>query len=232
MIASTVNTEVRPSTVKKIGEVLLKNKLTFVGIGIVALIILISILAPIISPYDPNLMNMADRLQAPGASHIFGTDEMGRDVLSRVFYGARISIVVGVSIVIIAALIGCTIGSVSGYAGGRVDRLIMAATDMVLSFPSMVLALALTAALGPGLFNTMLAVCVVRIPLYIRLMRGQVLQLKREPYVKAALTFGAYPFWILIHHIVPNCMSAWDWRCHSHCFLYELYWTRSTAAAS
>ena len=207
MIASTINTEVRPSTIKKICEVLLKNKLTLVGTGIVALIILISLLAPIISPYDPNLMNMADRLQAPGSSHIFGTDEMGRDVLSRVFYGARISIVVGVSIVMIAALIGCTIGSVSGYAGGRVDRLIMAATDMVLSFPSMVLALALTAALGPGLFNTMLAVCIVRIPLYIRLMRGQVLQLKREPYVKAALTFGASPFWILIHHIVPNCLS-------------------------
>lgn len=197
----------RPSFWKKTAEILLKNKLTLLGTGIVALIILISLLAPLISPYDPNLMNMADRLQAPSSVHIFGTDEMGRDVLSRVFYGARISIMVGLSIVLIAAVIGCGIGSLSGYAGGRVDRFIMAATDMVLSFPSMVLALALTAALGPGLFNTMLAVCIVRIPLYVRLMRGQVLSLKKEPYVKVARTFGASPLWIVVRHIVPNCLS-------------------------
>ncbi len=197
----------RPSFWKNTAEVLLKNKLTLLGTLIVAAIVLIALLSPLISPYDPNLMHMSDRLQAPSASHIFGTDEMGRDVLSRVFYGARISIMVGLSIVIIAALVGCSIGSLSGYAGGKVDRFIMAATDMVLSFPSMVLALALTAALGPGLFNTMLAVCIVRIPLYVRLMRGQVLSLKKEPYVKAARTFGASPTWIVIRHIVPNCLS-------------------------
>lgn len=197
----------RPSFLKAAAEVLLKNKLTLVGTVIVALIVLISLLAPVISPYDPNLMNMPERLQAPSALHLFGTDEMGRDVLSRVFYGARISIMVGLSIVLIAAFIGCAIGSLSGYAGGRIDRAVMAATDMVLSFPSMVLALALTAALGPGLFNTMLAVCIVRIPLYVRLMRGEVLSLKKEPYVKASRTFGASSFWIVTRHIVPNCLS-------------------------
>lgn len=174
---------------------------------IVAVIILLGLLAPLISPWDPNLMNVSGRLAAPSVHHLFGTDEMGRDIFSRILYGARISIAVGLSIVIIAAVIGVAIGSVSGYCGGRVDRAIMAVTDMVLSFPSMVLALALTAALGVGLFNTMLAVCIVRIPLYVRLMRGQVLSLKEEPYVKAAKTFGASPVWIVVHHILPNCLS-------------------------
>lgn len=174
---------------------------------IVALIILLGLLAPLVSPWDPNLMNVAGRLQAPSLHHFFGTDEMGRDIFSRILYGARISITVGLSIVIIAAVIGVAIGSLSGWCGGRVDRVIMAVTDMILSFPSMVLALALTAALGVGLFNTMLAVCIVRIPLYVRLMRGQVLSLKEEPYVKASKTFGASPFWIVLHHIVPNCLS-------------------------
>lgn len=155
---------------------------------------------------------------------------MGRDIFSRILYGARISITVGLSIVIIAAVIGVAIGSLSGWCGGRVDRIIMALTDMILSFPSMVLALALTAALGVGLFNTMLAVCIVRIPLYVRLMRGQILSLKEEPYVKASKTFGASPFWIVLHHIVPNCLFApygaddpGHRRRHPHRFLHELH---------
>jgi peptide/nickel transport system permease protein len=191
----------------KIWEILRHNTLTLLGAGLVILIVLMGLLSPLISPYDPNLMNIPARLQAPGWSHPFGTDEMGRDILTRVMYGARISITVGVSIVVIAAAVGCFFGSLSGYAGGKVDRGIMAVTDMVLSFPSMVLALALTAALGPGLFNTMLAVCIVRIPLYVRLMRGQVLALKEMQYVKASRTFGAGPVWVVARHIVPNCLT-------------------------
>lgn len=156
--------EERESFFHKSLDILLKNKLTLAGMVIVALIILLGILAPLISPWDPNLMNVAGRLQVPSIHHFFGTDEMGRDIFSRILYGARISITVGLSIVIIAAVIGVAIGSLSGWCGGRVDRVIMAVTDMILSFPSMVLALALTAALGVGLFNTMLAVCIVRIP--------------------------------------------------------------------
>lgn len=197
----------RQTFAKRAVEVLLKNHLTLLGMIIVAIIILLGILAPVIAPWDSNLMNIPGRLQAPSAVHLFGTDEMGRDIFSRILFGARISITVGLSIVILAAVIGVVIGSVSGYCGGKVDQVIMALTDMVLSFPSMVLALALTAALGVGLFNTMLAVCIVRIPMYVRLMRGQVLSLKSEPYVKAANTFGASPAWIIIHHIIPNCLS-------------------------
>ena len=122
--------EERESFFHKSLDILLKNKLTLAGMVIVALIILLGILAPLISPWDPNLMNVAGRLQAPSIHHFFGTDEMGRDIFSRILYGARISITVGLSIVIIAAVIGVAIGSLSGWCGGRVDRIIMALTPM------------------------------------------------------------------------------------------------------
>lgn len=152
-------------------------------------------------------MDIPARLQGPSSAHPFGTDEMGRDILSRVMYGARISIAVGVIIVAVSAAIGVVLGSLSGYFGGKIDQAVMAVTDMILAFPSMVLALALTAAMGPGLLNTMLAVIIVRIPMYTRLMRGQVLVQKEQQYVRAARTFGEKPFWIVARHIVPNCLT-------------------------
>lgn len=197
----------RPSRWKETRDIILKNKLTLVGFVIVVLIVAIGVLSPIIAPYDPNLMNMPERLAAPSGMHLFGTDEMGRDILSRIMYGARISIVVGVVIVLCSAVIGCFLGSLSGYAGGKIDQAVMAVTDMILAFPSMVLALALTAAMGPGLVNTMLAVIIVRIPMYTRLMRGQVLVQKEQQYVRAAKTFGERPFMIVLRHIVPNCLT-------------------------
>lgn len=197
----------RPSRWKETRDIILKNKLTLVGFVIVALIVAIGVLSPLIAPYDPNLMNMPERLAAPSGTHLFGTDEMGRDILSRIMYGARISIVVGVVIVLCSAVIGCFLGSLSGYAGGKMDQAVMAVTDMILAFPSMVLALALTAAMGPGLVNTMLAVIIVRIPMYTRLMRGQVLVQKEQQYVRAAKTFGERPFLIVLRHIVPNCLT-------------------------
>lgn len=200
-------TAARPNKWKEMGEIILKNKLTLIGFIIVGFIVAIGVLSPILAPYDPNLMNMPERLAAPSGSHLFGTDEMGRDILSRIMYGARISIIVGVVIVVCSALIGCFLGSLSGYAGGKIDQAVMAVTDMILAFPSMVLALALTAAMGPGLLNTMLAVIIVRIPMYTRLMRGQVLVAKEQQYVRAARTFGERPFKIVLRHIVPNCMT-------------------------
>lgn len=200
-------TAAAPSRWKELWEITVRNKLTLVGFVLVGVIVFIGLLAPILAPYDPNLMNIPARLQGPGAEHFFGTDEMGRDILSRVMYGARISIAVGVSIVAVSAAIGIVLGSVSGYLGGRVDQAVIAVTDMILAFPSMVLALALTAAMGPGLLNTMLAVIIVRIPMYTRLMRGQVLVQKEQQYVRAARTFGEKPFWIVARHIVPNCLT-------------------------
>lgn len=198
---------VRPSRWKEIWEIALRNKLTLTGFIIVGLVVLVGLLAPVLAPYDPNLMDIPARLQGPSSAHPFGTDEMGRDILSRVMYGARISIAVGVIIVAVSAAIGVVLGSLSGYFGGKIDQAVMAVTDMILAFPSMVLALALTAAMGPGLLNTMLAVIIVRIPMYTRLMRGQVLVQKEQQYVRAARTFGEKPFWIVTRHIVPNCLT-------------------------
>lgn len=198
---------VRPSRWKEIWEIALRNKLTLTGFIIVGLVVLVGLLAPVLAPYDPNLMDIPARLQGPSSAHLFGTDEMGRDILSRVMYGARISIAVGVIIVAVSAAIGVVLGSLSGYFGGKIDQAVMAVTDMILAFPSMVLALALTAAMGPGLLNTMLAVIIVRIPMYTRLMRGQVLVQKEQQYVRAARTFGEKPFWIVARHIVPNCLT-------------------------
>ena len=198
---------VRPSRWKEIWEIALRNKLTLTGFIIVGLVVLVGLLAPVLAPYDPNLMDIPARLQGPSSAHPFGTDEMGRDILSRVMYGARISIAVGVIIVAVSAAIGVVLGSLSGYFGGKIDQAVMAVTDMILAFPSMVLALALTAAMGPGLLNTMHAVIIVRIPMYTRLMRGQVLVQKEQQYVRAARTFGEKPFWIVARHIVPNCLT-------------------------
>lgn len=198
---------VRPSRWKEIWEIALRNKLTLTGFIIVGLVVLVGLLAPVLAPYDPNLMDIPARLQGPSSAHPFGTDEMGRDILSRVMYGARISIAVGVIIVAVSAAIGVVLGSLSGYFGGKIDQAVMAVTDMILAFPSMVLALALTAAMGPGLLNTMLAVIIVRIPMYTRLMRGQVLVQKEQQYVRAARTFSEKPFWIVARHIVPNCLT-------------------------
>ena len=187
--------------------ILRRNSLTLAGCIIVLLIIIAGIAAPLLSPYDPIAINIASKLQPPGVQHWFGTDEIGRDIFSRVLYGCRISIQVGLYIVIIASTIGTIIGSLSGYRGGKFDQVIMTLTDIVLSFPSLVLAMALAAALGPSLFNTMLAVAIVKIPTYVRLVRAQVLSLKEQPYVRVSQTFGATQFWILSRHIVPNCMA-------------------------
>lgn len=192
---------------KKITTILSRNTLTCVGTVIVVLMIFLGFAAPFIAPYDPIALDLPARLQAPSSEHFFGTDEMGRDVFSRVIYGSKISIQVGLTIVVLAALIGTLVGSIAGYFGGKIDYIIMAFTDIVLSFPSMVLAMALAAALGPSLFNTMLAVSFVKIPVYVRLVRGQVLSLKERQYVKASRTFGATPLWIIPRHIIPNCIA-------------------------
>ena len=191
----------------KIITILKRNTLTFVGTAIVFAIILLGIIAPLIAPYDPLQIDLPSRLQAPSFSHIFGTDEMGRDVFSRVIFGARISIQVGLTIVVLAAVIGTIVGSIAGYLGGKVDQVVMGLTDIMLSFPSMVLAMALAAALGASLFNTMLAISVVKIPVYVRIVRGQVLSLKEQQYVKASRTFGASSFWIISRHIILNSIT-------------------------
>ena len=139
--------------------------------------------------------------------HPFGTDEVGRDLFSRVIYGSRASVGIGLAIVAISMTIGTSIGAFSGLAGGRTDTVIMRVMDVLLSFPPLVMAMALAAALGPSLFNAMLAIAVVRIPFYVRLARGQALALRERPYVRAAVTFGARPLGIVRRHILPNALA-------------------------
>jgi len=184
-----------------------RSPLTMVGLGIIVIVLFIMVAAPWIAPYNPDKLDLLHRLAAPSLAHFFGTDEVGRDIFSRVLWGARTSVTVGLAIVAISMVFGTVIGAFSGLVGGRIDTLIMRFMDVVLSFPSFVMAMALAAALGPNLINAMLAIAVVRIPFYVRLARGQALSLRSKPYVKAAMSFGAPRVQIMRRHIMPNAMA-------------------------
>ncbi|WP_092484167.1 ABC transporter permease [Desulfoscipio geothermicus] len=184
-----------------------KNPMTLVGILLVTALTVIAIFAPCIAPSDPVKINILDRLEAPSVKHPFGTDEVGRDILTRVIYGARLSLGVGITAVVIAGLIGSSIGAVSGYWGGTVDQIIMRIMDIILSFPTLVLAMTLAATLGPNLINAMLAIAVVKIPVYVRLARSEALSVRERLYVKAAKTFGLPDWYIIIRHIIPNTIT-------------------------
>lgn len=184
-----------------------QNKMTIVGIVIMGLIVLFSLIVPLVSPYDPNKIDLMSKFQGPSASHWFGTDEVGRDIFTRIFFGAILSLGVGILIIIIAAIVGIVIGTISGYLGGIVDTIIMRLVDMVLAFPSLILAMALAAVLGPNLQNAMLAIAIVKVPVYIRLARAEALGLKEKLFVKSAETFGISKPVIIMKHIIPNAVS-------------------------
>jgi peptide/nickel transport system permease protein len=183
------------------------NPMALAGTGILVFIVILSILAPFLTSYNPSQINIVDRFQGPSAKHWMGTDEVGRDVLTRILYGARLSLGVGVLAVLSAGAVGTAAGAVSGYFKGIVDQIIMRIMDMVLAFPSMILAMALAAALGPNLQNAMLAIAIVKIPVYVRLARGETLSVREKLYVKAAETFGIKSWRIILRHIIPNVIS-------------------------
>jgi peptide/nickel transport system permease protein len=163
--------------------------------------------APVLSPHDPLEQNLDNALARPGRGHVLGTDNVGRDVLSRVIWGTRVSLLAGIVSVALAALTGSALGLVAGYAGGQVDGIVMRAMDAVLSFPPLVLALALGAVLGAGLGGVQLALGVVYTPTFARLMRGQVLTITAREYVAAARALGAPGWWIACRHVVPNAAA-------------------------
>jgi peptide/nickel transport system permease protein len=183
------------------------NPLSAVGLALSAAFVLMAIAAPLLAPHDPLAMDPSNRLAAPSALHWFGTDDGGRDILARVIYGTRSSLLTALGILSLASLIGTSIGLAAGYFGGWVDETLMRITDMFLAFPALVLAMGLAAALGPSLFNAMLATAVVWWPWYARLVRGQALHLKNEAFVEAARVAGASGLRIAVRHILRNCLT-------------------------
>lgn len=186
---------------------LLKNRLAAAGGVLLLGFLLLAIAAPLAAPQDPYAQNLYERLQPPSLANPFGTDDFGRDVLSRVIHGARISLRVGITAVLIALVLGVPIGLVSGYWGGALDQVLMRAMDLMLAFPSILLAIAIVAILGPGLENAMLAVGVVAVPQYARLVRASALSVRGRDYVQAVRALGAGDFHILFFSVLPNCLT-------------------------
>jgi peptide/nickel transport system permease protein len=179
-----------------------------IGAAIVALWVLIALLAPWLAPYDPIGQDMSARLQAPSLAHLFGTDNFGRDILSRVIYGTRVDLKMGVIGVLFPFLIGTTIGSIAGYAGRWVDAALMRLVDVVIAFPFLVLLMAIITILEPGLTSFYVGLAMVGWVSYARLVRAQVLVLKTSDFVVAARSLGFGTFRILFRHIVPNCIAG------------------------
>ena len=187
---------------------LARNPRIIVGGGLVTFLILMALTAPWISPYDPIAVDVQQALEPPGGAHWLGTDDLGRDVLSRVIWGSRISLSVGVIAVGIGFILGVSIGLAAGYLGGMFDLIAMRGIDALLAFPALILAISITAALGPQIQNAMIAIGIVAVPLYARLTRGQVLSVREREYVTAARTIGAPPLRIVLRHVFPNVTNA------------------------
>jgi len=178
-----------------------------IGLGTIALVLFVALFAPLIAPQPPDLIDFMSIASPPSTEHLLGTDEAGRDILSRIFYGARVSVAVVFVSVFTAMLFGVSLGLVSGYRGGWVDDIIMRVIDIVISFPTLVLALLIIALLGPGLQNAIVAISIVYIPYFARLTRGEVLSLKSRDYVSAALSTGTPHRVILFKEILPNLLG-------------------------
>ncbi|MEM6430405.1 MAG: ABC transporter permease [Deinococcota bacterium] len=184
-----------------------RNPRTIFGIVVIVIIVLAAVFAPFVSPYEPNSQNLRSRLEAPSATHLLGTDEFGRDVLSRIIFGGRVSLQVGFISVGIALVIGGGMGLLGGYYGKRVDSVLMAIVDVLLALPAFLLALAIIAALGPGLINVMIAVGIANIPAFARITRSAVLTVREQDFVAAALAAGSSDLRVMLKHIIPNALS-------------------------
>ena len=178
-----------------------------VGAAVIAAIVLLALFAPLVAPADPLAQNIAQGSVGPSHAHLFGTDKLGRDIFSRIVYGARISIRIGFVAVGLAITVGTLIGLVAGYAGKRVESVLMAAMDLMLAFPSIILAIGITTILGPSITNLMIAVGIVYVPQYARLARSSVLIVKEHEYIEAARAIGAATPSILARHVLPNILA-------------------------
>lgn len=186
---------------------LISNRLTAAAIIVLVLVALGGLLAPWIAPYSPTDTDVFSRFQPPSAEHLLGTDDLGRDVLSRLLYASRLSLTAALIAVGISAAIGAPLGLIAGYVGGRVDSLISRVADAVMSLPTLILALGIIAALGPGLINAMIALGVVYSPRIFRVVRGATMSVRRETYIEAAISVGLPARHVIQHHVLPNVLS-------------------------
>ena len=186
---------------------ILREPLNVLALTIIATFAVCAIFAPLLAPYDPLAQTLGSRLEPPSAEHWLGTDQLGRDIASRLLYGARISLVIGVVVVALAGLFGTFVGLVAGYVGGLADEALMRLTEVFLAFPPLILAMAIAGALGPSLTNAIIAIAAVTWAVYARLARGQVLSLRRREYVEAARSIGASRTRVLARHLLPNAVA-------------------------
>lgn len=203
---SAVTASVPPQT-SALWQALRKNRLSWVGIGLLLLIVLAAVLAPWLAPHDPLQQNIAYRLEPPSAQFWLGTDSYGRDVLSRLIYGARVSLLVGFVAILIAMTIGSALGILAGYVGGLVDQFIMGLVDVLLSFPTLLLGLMVAAMLGASLENLIIAIAITEIAPFVRVARAPTIALKQRDFVEAGRALGYGPFRLMGVHILPNMIS-------------------------
>ncbi|NBT92018.1 MAG: ABC transporter permease [Betaproteobacteria bacterium] len=186
-----------------------RNRLALLGLAIVIGLVLVAVFADVLAPYSPYTGDLrTTRLLAPSPAHWFGTDDQGRDILSRVLVGSRITLTVVVLVAVLAAPLGLLVGTVAGYAGGWVDAVLMRVTDVFLAFPRLILALAFVAALGPGIANAALAIAITSWPPYARIARAETLQIRQSDFIAAVQLLGASPWRIVWRHIMPLCVSS------------------------
>ena len=185
-----------------------KNKMAMFCAGILVIIILVAIFAPFLAPYDPTYQDYAAVLSGPNAAHPFGTDEYGRDILSRIIYGSRVSISIGIVAQVVASIVGVTLGAIAGYYGGKIDSVISRIMEIFQAFPDLIFAMAIMTFLGKGVVNLFIALGLLTWVRTARMIRGSVMQLKEKEYIEASRANGATTFWIITKGLIPNCLST------------------------
>ena len=189
-------------------QTLMKLALPFYAVGIVLLLVVTAALAPWIAPYDPYTQDLANRLMPPSAAHWLGTDAFGRDILSRILYGSRLTLMIVALVAVTAPVAGLLIGTVAGYLGGWVDTVLMRVTDIFLAFPKLILALAFVSALGPGIENAIIAIAITSWPPYARIARAETITIRKSDFINAVRLQGASKVRIILGHVVPLCSSS------------------------
>lgn len=184
-----------------------RNRSAVIGAGLLGILILLAIFAPVLAPYNPTALDIAHKCQGPSLQHLFGTDDVGRDIFSRILYGAKYSLSLGTIATMLACAEGIILGAIAGFYGGHIDNLIMRLLDIIQAIPAMLLLICVSAVLGTGYFNTLLAMSVTQVPQYTRLLRASIMQVRGEDYVEAANAIGCSTFRQIVKYVFPNSYS-------------------------